>query len=304
MEDQEETEIARDIAGMARIILGSGMQAAEQMQRHAQLAHQEREAQGARERALVEQIRRDFSSAPFWKDAGSESVADRMTVLAELANRHPEAARTYMDGADRIRNRFGINIEDINRDHPTAPADRHAALRDALDDYLASHRLDAESRTSPGAGQDAPRDPGKDADTAPEPDAGTANQTAANRAAASSAAAGTARENETANLGRADDAGAETNQDRKNAETQEHRETPAADQPAAPSQPGERWQPGEPTPGAAQALKSWRETTGGKGNPNFPDLPSLTNSNTAMKNRKRVLGATEPNRTQEKALSR
>ncbi|WP_461635123.1 hypothetical protein [Glutamicibacter soli] len=49
-----------------------------------------------------------------------------------------------MTGADRIRNQFGINVEDLNRDHPTAATDRHRALHDALDDYLAGQRATAE----------------------------------------------------------------------------------------------------------------------------------------------------------------
>lgn len=49
-----------------------------------------------------------------------------------------------MTGADRIRNQFGINVEDLNQNHPTAATDRHRALRDALDDYLAGQRAKAE----------------------------------------------------------------------------------------------------------------------------------------------------------------
>ncbi|MER8026862.1 hypothetical protein [Glutamicibacter protophormiae] len=48
-----------------------------------------------------------------------------------------------MTGAERIRNQFSINVEDLNRDHPTAATDRHRALRDALDDYLAGQRAKA-----------------------------------------------------------------------------------------------------------------------------------------------------------------
>lgn len=287
MMEQEETEIVQDLGRTARLILGSGMQAAEQAQRRSHMEGQERLAQeqrahaalladAARERSMIEQIRRDFSSTPFWKNAGSESIADRMTVAAELAARHPEAGRTYMDGADRIRNQFGINVEDINRDHPTAPADRHTALRDALDDYFSSHRLDAET-------QDA------DHDVAAEQAA---------QATRLEERADVERVEEAESLNLAEDAAAEIAQDQKNAQGQEAAEA------STPGKTEGQWNPGEPTPGAAQALSSWREKTGGKANPNFPDEPSLTNSNTAMKNRKRVIGAAQPNRTQEKVLSR
>ncbi|GAA1495363.1 hypothetical protein [Paeniglutamicibacter kerguelensis] len=292
MMEQEETEIVQDLGRTARLILGSGMQAAEQAQRRSHMEGQERLAQeqrahaalladGARERAMVEQIRRDFSSSPFWKNAGSESIADRMTVAAELAARHPEAGRTYMDGADRIRNQFGINVEDINRDHPTAPADRHAALRDALDDYFASHRLDAESDETPDADHDQDMAAAKVA-----------------QATQPGERAEVERVEEAAHLNLAGDAGAEVARDQKNAQGQEATEA------SRPEKTEGQWNPGEPTPGAAQALSSWREKTGGKSNPNFPDEPSLTNSNTAMKNRKRVIGAAQPNRTQEKVLIR
>lgn len=292
MMEQEETEIVQDLGRTARLILGSGMQAAEQAQRRSHMEGQERLAQeqrahaalladAARERSMIEQIRRDFSSTPFWKNAGSESIADRMTVAAELAARHPEAGRAYMDGADRIRNQFGINVEDINRDHPTAPGDRHAALRDALDDYFASHRLDAESDKTPDADQDK--------DVAAEKVA---------QATQLEERTDVERVEEAAHLNLAEDAGAEIAQDQKSTDGQETKEK------STPGKTERQWKPGDATPGAAQALSSWREKTGGKSNPNFPDGPNLTNSNIAMKNRKRVIGAAQPNRTQEKVLSR
>ena len=292
MMEQEETEIVQDLGRTARLILGSGMQAAEQVQRRSHLEGQERLAQeqraraallaeAARERSMVEQIRRDFSSTPFWKSAGSESIADRMTVAAELAARHSEAGRTYMDGADRIRSRFGINVEDINRDHPTAPADRHAALRDALDDYFASHRLDAEGDKTLGTDQDQNMAAEKVARATPLEERVEVE-----------------RVEESASLILAEDAGAEIARDQKNAEGQEGTEA------STPGKAEGQWNPGDATPGAAQALSSWREKNGGKSNPNFPNEPSLTNPGTAMKHRKRVIGAAQPNRTQEKVLSR
>lgn len=288
--EQEETEIIQDLGRTARLILGSGMQAAEQAQRHSHLKAQEQLAQEqrayaalladtARERAMGEQIRRDFSSAPFWKNAGSESIADRMTVAAELAARHPEAGRTYMDGADRIRNKFGINIEDINRDHPTAPADRHAALRDALDDYFASHRLNAESEKTLDIGQEIGVE-----NVAPTNGLGE-------RAAAELV-------EEDADLNLANDARAEISQDQKNTENQESKEV------SKPEHLEGQWTPVDRTPAATRAITMWREKNGGKANPNFPQKPSLKNSKTAMKNRQRVVNQTQRNRTQEKELSR
>lgn len=91
-------------------------------------------------------IRRELSSPSFWKQASSEAIADRMTEANELALKHNDASQTFMAGADRIRSQYGINIEDINRDHPTSFVRRHQALRDALDEYLASQRLNSEAQ--------------------------------------------------------------------------------------------------------------------------------------------------------------
>ncbi len=140
MENQEETEMMQDFGSIARAVMGSGMQMAEHAQRRAQM----RAAEAERERNAAQLVNRDLSSTQFWKNAGSEAIADRMIVASELAGRHEAASQAFMTGADRIRNQFGINVEDINCDHPTAASDRHRALRDALDDYLAGQRANAE----------------------------------------------------------------------------------------------------------------------------------------------------------------
>lgn len=147
MNDNEESEIMQDFGQMLRTVMGSGLQAVEQAQRRAAKRAQEQAMNEARERGVAQMIGKDFASDKFWRSAGSEAIADRMTLSLELATKHgasSEAARAFMTGADRIRNQFGINVEDLNRDHPTAATDRHHALRDALDDYLAGQRAKAE----------------------------------------------------------------------------------------------------------------------------------------------------------------
>jgi len=147
MNDNEESEIMPDFGQMLRTVMGSGLQAVEQAQRRAAKRVQEQAMNEARERGVAQMIGKDFASDKFWRSAGSEAIADRMTLSLELATKHgasSEAARAFMTGADRIRNQFGINVEDLNRDHPAAATDRHRALRDALDDYLAGQRAKAE----------------------------------------------------------------------------------------------------------------------------------------------------------------
>lgn len=144
MENQEESEMMMDFGSIARAVMGSGMQLAEHAQRQAQMRLAEANANAERERNIAQLVHRDLSSPKFWKNAGSEAIADRMIVASELAGRYEAASQAFMAGADRIRNQFGINVEDLNRDHPTAATDRHRALRDALDDYLAGQRANAE----------------------------------------------------------------------------------------------------------------------------------------------------------------
>lgn len=122
----------QEFGGIIRAMMGSGMQVAEQAQRRSHMSQMEAQAQFERERGLAEMLRRDLSSPTFWKSAGSEAVADRMTYASELAGRHDAASQAFMTGADRIRNQYGINVEDINRDHPGSAVERHHALRDAL----------------------------------------------------------------------------------------------------------------------------------------------------------------------------
>lgn len=133
-----------DFGGVAQAELGSGMQLVVHAQRRAQMRGAEANANAEHERNIAQLVHRDLSSPKFWNTAGSEAIADRMIVASELAGRHEAASQAFMAGADRIRNQFGINVEDLNRDHPTAATDRHRALRDALDDYLAGQRAKTE----------------------------------------------------------------------------------------------------------------------------------------------------------------
>ena len=90
-------------------------------------------------------VQNDLYRAEFWKHAGSESIADRMAVAATLGESNPAAQSAWMHGADVIRSTYGIDLQKINREHPNSQEERHAALRDALDDRFQMNRYDAEA---------------------------------------------------------------------------------------------------------------------------------------------------------------
>lgn len=148
-ENEEESEMAAQFGNMLRVAMGSGMQIREAQARRAQMQASERAADADRqartEAAVAAIVNREVYNPEFWRTAGSESIADRVTVAAHLAGTHAEARGAWMHAADVLRNDYGINLEAMNRDHPTSLVDRHAALRDALDDYFARQRLDAEA---------------------------------------------------------------------------------------------------------------------------------------------------------------
>lgn len=149
MAEAEESEMTEQLGLVLRQVTGSGLQSKEMLERRRQMNAMERQREDQQRHATEAQvagsIRRDVYDREFWRTAGSESIADRVTVAGALAGEHPEARTAYMHASDVLRDDYGINIEQMNRDHPTSSADRHHALRQALDDYFAKHRLDAES---------------------------------------------------------------------------------------------------------------------------------------------------------------
>ena len=144
-----EDEIAEDFGRMVRMITGSTMQVRESFARRAQMRHSAAAAE-EREQARIEQhagmvVQRDLFNPEFWKHAGADSIADRMSVAASLGEYNPAARSAWMHGADVIRSTYGLDVQQINRDHPNSLQERDAALRDALDDLVQKRALDAES---------------------------------------------------------------------------------------------------------------------------------------------------------------
>lgn len=174
---------------------------------HAQKQTQQNfQAQAAQASSLEREVYRN----EFWQSAGSESIADRVIVAQQLSADHPAAQTAYLHASDVLRTNYGINIEDMNRDHPTSPEDRQAALREALDDYFARNQLEAEQKGAAASAEN-------------ETEAGNESEAAAeeSRAASLGADADRAAASESANLAEADKAGAEAHQDREHTRAEE-----------------------------------------------------------------------------------
>lgn len=227
-ENEEESEVAAQFGNMLRVALGSGMQIREAQARRAQMLTAERAAEADRqtraEAGIAALVNREMYSPEFWRTAGSESIADRVTVAAHLAGTHTEARGAWMHAADVLRNDYRINLEAMNKAHPTSLVDRHAALRDALDDYFAAQRLDAEADQAlvPTAERD------QDATAEADQDNATATDATVQTSEADQAASQTAEKeaeakavDEDTHLGLANRYGAEARQDQVNTETEQ-----------------------------------------------------------------------------------
>lgn len=153
MATDDESQVAEDFGMMARMITGSAMQLRESQLRRRALNDQRAQADAAaveRSRAAHERmqanagrvIQHDLYSREFWRTASSESIADRLAVAAALGEHDPAARSAWMHGADVLRTEYGIDMQEINRENPSSLADRHAALRDALDDHFAQYQQD------------------------------------------------------------------------------------------------------------------------------------------------------------------
>jgi len=304
--DHEESEIMQDFGQLLRTVMGSGMQAAEQAQRRAAMRAQEQAVSEARERAVAQMIGQDFASDKFWRSAGSEAIADRMALCLELATKHgasSEAARAFMTGADRIRNQYGINVEEINNDHPLAAVDRHRALRDALDDYLAGQRANAEAKSlnATQGHENESRESGttNEAEETPkrenlDPDlAATREQDTVE-----------AKAHEAANLGEAERFEGEGNLDRANTETAETKELSTGQKPETSAHDPHAIPLNQHSDASRRILATWREKSGGAKNPSIARKPTLESPKVATSERPKVLVGQPQGRNKEQGLSR
>lgn len=262
MAENEESEIMDSVGMLARTITGSGLQAKEAAHRREQTRAQQAQAEEASARRGVEMNHREEAqmasglrqvtyNREFWRTASSETIADHVTVASHLAPRHPDARMAAMHSADVLRNDFGINIEQMNKDHPGSLEARHFALRDALDDYFnkQSAEVDADQARVEAQQQDqgpektqaeaenqpteavptpeaeeqataAASTPGGEQETTNLSERSEATQSAA-EAGSADAEAAQAGKSEQQNLAAADRAGAEVRQDREHARAEE-----------------------------------------------------------------------------------
>ena len=299
MNDHEESEIMQDFGQILRTVMGSGMQAGEQAQRRAAMRAQEQSVSEAKERAVAQMIGQDFASDKFWRAAGSEAVADRMTLSLELATKHgasSEATRDFMTGADRIRNEYGINVEDINNDHPSSAVDRHHALRDALDDHLADERANAEAQ-SLDASQEHESNPN-------QPDAIHEAESDPDQGAERGHDVAQAKENEAAHLGQAEQFEGEKNLDQKNTETAEAKEVTTAQKPEFGTRETDNVPLNQHSDASQRILQVWREKSGGAKNPSIAQVPTLEHSTATTAKRPKLMVGQAPGRDKEQGLSR
>lgn len=143
MENDEESDISMEFGRVLRMSLGAAMQAKESSDRRA--ANQGPATETRRLQQQVAGVLKKEMASPDFVKMSSQQIADRMTVASELAARHPNASKAFMAGSDRLRNEMGINVEDIYKNHPQSVEERHKSLRNAIDDYQASSRLNQES---------------------------------------------------------------------------------------------------------------------------------------------------------------
>lgn len=304
--DHEESEIIQDFGQLLRAVMGSGMQAAEQAQRRAAMRAQEQAVSEARERAVAQMVGQEFASDKFWRSAGSEAIADRMTLCLELATKHgasSEAARAFMAGADRIRNQYGINVEDINNDHPLSAVDRHHALRDALDDYLAGERANAEARAL-NAAEGRESDPRESEATPEAEETPKQEKTGLDLAVISEQDAAKAKGNETTQLGQAERFEGEERLDRANTETAEAKELSTVQDPETSTYDPHAIPLNQHSDASRRILASWREKSGGVNNPSLAQKPTLENPKVATSKRPKVLVGQAQGRAKEQGLSR
>lgn len=156
---EAEAEVGQEVDRVLRAAMMGAMQVREALQRREQqsqqLRQQEEQTRQAREQRVAQAVTKDIHRSSFWQEASNERLANTYSVVSYLsAQGHPDAQSAHSAMTDRLRTRFGINIDDLNRDHPEAPKDLHRALVSALDDAR-QHEADQSERDEVHAGAQA-----------------------------------------------------------------------------------------------------------------------------------------------------
>lgn len=249
MENDEESDISMEFGRVLRMALGAALQAKEAADRRA--ANQDPTAQTHRMQQRLASVLKKDMAAPGFVKMSSQQIADRMTVASELSARHPDASKAFMAGSDRLRNELGINVEDIYKNHPQSVEERYHALRNAIDDYQASARLNQEA--SAERGQD-------------EPEASTQTEAKEEQ----SQARGEAAEG---HLNKAEQAEGEVQLDARDRDAAEGREAvnaPSLGKPETQHATGASVHPDDVGPGSKTAAAVLARARAGQGFPNKP----------------------------------
>lgn len=142
----EETEMTQEFGQLVRILTGSSLQIREAAY-HRNLAKAEVEAarrqeqeRQQQEQLMAEAVNEKLRSESLWANQDATEIADHVIVAAHLGETHETALSGYHYASDMLRDNYGINLAEMNRDHPTAWADQHAALQQALRDHYAAQQ--------------------------------------------------------------------------------------------------------------------------------------------------------------------
>src|SRR5699024_11232531 len=85
-------------------------------------------------------------SEALWERRNPTEIADHVIVAAHLGETNETALSGYQYASDMLRDNYGINLVEMNKDHPGAWADQHAALQQALSAYYEAQQKDLEAQ--------------------------------------------------------------------------------------------------------------------------------------------------------------
>src|SRR5690625_201066 len=133
----EETEMTQEFGQLVRILTGSSIQIREAayhrsiVKAEAESARQAEQQRQQQEQLMAESVNEKLRSESLWARGDATEIADHVIVAAHLGETHEAALSGYHYAADMLRDNYGINLAEMNRDHPTSWADRHEALQQA-----------------------------------------------------------------------------------------------------------------------------------------------------------------------------
>lgn len=148
----EETELTQEFGQLVRVLTGSSMQLREaalrgvssDFQAHEDQRQQEQQRQ--QQQLLAESVNEKLRSEELWARQDPTEIADHVIVSAHLGQTNETALSGYAYASDMLRDNYGINLAEMNKDHPTAWADQHTALQQALADHYQAQQKEQEAQ--------------------------------------------------------------------------------------------------------------------------------------------------------------